>query len=65
VCGFEPNFDIAVLEMRPTDGLSEGTQINRVFSESRFERGQPVGLRLDVAGCLVFPEEGDPVTVLQ
>ena len=37
--------------------LSEGTQINSIFSEARFSRGQPVGLRLEASGCLVFPSE--------
>lgn len=35
--------------------LFEGTQINSIFSESRFGRGQAVGLRLESSGCLVFP----------
>ena len=38
--------------------LSGGAQINSIFSEVRFGRGQAVGLRLEAAGCLVFPGDG-------
>jgi iron(III) transport system ATP-binding protein len=37
--------------------LSDGTQINSIFSEVRFERAERVGLRLETAGCLVFPPD--------
>ena len=35
--------------------LFDGTQINGIFSELRYRRGESVGLRLDVSGCLLFP----------
>jgi ABC-type Fe3+/spermidine/putrescine transport system ATPase subunit len=37
--------------------LADGTQINSIFSEVRFERAERVGLRLETAGCLVFPPD--------
>ena len=43
--------------------LSDGTQINSIFSELRFERAERVGLRLDTAGCLVFPRDHAPDAV--
>jgi ABC-type Fe3+/spermidine/putrescine transport system ATPase subunit len=39
--------------------LAEGTQITGIFSEARFNRGHAVGLRLEAAGCLVFPPSSD------
>ena len=42
--------------------LAEGTQINSIFSESRFSRGQSVGLRLETSGCLVFPVDEGPAS---
>ena len=35
--------------------LECGTQITGVFAERRVGRGEPVGLELDTAGCIVFP----------
>jgi iron(III) transport system ATP-binding protein len=37
--------------------LADGTQINSIFSEVRVERAERVGLRLETAGCLVFPPD--------
>jgi ABC-type Fe3+/spermidine/putrescine transport system ATPase subunit len=37
--------------------LSNGTQVNSVFSERRFGRAELVGLRLETAGCLVFAHD--------
>ncbi len=44
--------------------LDSGTQISGVFSETRVGRGETVGLRLETAGCLVFPAitEDPPIT---
>jgi len=42
--------------------LAEGTQINSIFSESRFSRGQSVGLRLEASGCLIFPVAEGPAS---
>ncbi|HWD25050.1 MAG TPA: ABC transporter ATP-binding protein [Acidimicrobiales bacterium] len=48
--------------------LSNGNRINSIFSELRVERGCRVGLRLETAGCLLFPAddehengEGEPI----
>ncbi|HVC24672.1 MAG TPA: ABC transporter ATP-binding protein [Acidimicrobiales bacterium] len=38
--------------------LSCGTQLSNVFAERRVERGESVGLRLEMSGCLVFPGDG-------
>jgi iron(III) transport system ATP-binding protein len=37
--------------------LSDGTQIHSVFSDLRVGRAERVGLRLETAGCLVFPQD--------
>ena len=37
--------------------LSNGRQLNSIFSEVRFGRGEPVGIRLETSGCIVFPFE--------
>jgi iron(III) transport system ATP-binding protein len=43
--------------------LSNGTQINSIFSELRFERAERVGLRLETAGCLVFAPDPAQVAI--
>jgi ABC-type Fe3+/spermidine/putrescine transport system ATPase subunit len=38
--------------------LAGGRQVSGIFSESRFARGEPIGLFLEPAGCLLFPDDG-------
>jgi ABC-type Fe3+/spermidine/putrescine transport system ATPase subunit len=39
--------------------ISAGTRLTGVFADVRAARGETVGLRLDPAGCHVFPAEAD------